>query len=97
MEQKTITKGTRVEVTWFQVIDPIPSLSGVQMKVGVRSHTYSGVVRHVRGDAPTVESSKNIALWVEPDSGCETPTPVWCEKCQCQEVAGVSVSSVRVI
>jgi hypothetical protein len=47
-----ITKGTRIAASWYQANDPLSCLAGMQMKVGAKARSVTGVVRHVRGDHP---------------------------------------------
>ncbi len=88
----TYTTGSRVVVSRV-VATPGTCLAGVQPKVGARVEKFHGEVRHVRGDAPTLERCTQIGVWVKP----EVPVPgdtVWCERCKCHEVPAVSPSHI---
>jgi len=93
-----IVKGTRVQIRVF-VAQPFGShsLAGMMLKVSARQVEFSGTVRHVRGDHPTVPTK--FALWVEPDEGCVLPEGTdlkvsTCEKCGCVEVGPLSPSTI---
>lgn len=58
-----ITKGTRIRVQSMTAY--LPCLAGMQMKFGVKTQDFTGVVRHVRGDHPT--NPTQIRFYVDPD------------------------------
>jgi hypothetical protein len=80
----TVTKGTRVRVERFRINDQPHSLSGGSMKFDALHESFTGAIRHIRGDHPT--ESTSFAFWVEPDSDAEKYGAEMCEKCNVLEV-----------
>lgn len=83
-----ITKGTKVLVQFLKA-DLNASIAGSQPKFAATQISFLGTVRHVRGNAPTQEASKDIRFWVEPDADAILPKEVTvktCEKCGKPEV-----------
>jgi len=62
-----LRKGSRVKARWFQANDPLSSLAGMQMKLGVTEQAVEGVVTHIRADHPINPS--RYGVWVQPDGG----------------------------
>lgn len=72
-----VVKGNRIRASWLECY-PI-CLSGMQMKLGAREMSVTGVVRHVRGDDPT--NPKAVRLYVDAESGNYEGHTVECVKC----------------
>jgi hypothetical protein len=80
MSGPNITKGTRIQATWFQA-KPLGTwaLAGVQMKVTGSFVTVTGVCRHFRGDDPVTPTK--IRVYIDPDPGTwggPTVRPIGC-------------------
>jgi len=91
-----LNKGDRVRVEILQADDPPGSLAGAQLKFTAKKFVLTGVVRHVRGDAPTTEASTDIRIWVEPEGpipeGLRTDR---CDRCSCREIPALPPSVVK--
>lgn len=99
-----ITKGTEVYV---QALVPLQtfSLAGAMPKFAAREVELTGIVAHVRGDAPTVEECTKVALWIVPPDP-EAATKLFdnltikaarCPKCDRVEVGPLLIRTVKLV
>ena len=67
-----IAKGVRIRGEVLQA--SLPSLAGMQMKVGLNAFGVTGVVRHIRSDIDVPHPGvDHIGLLVDPDEGYKGP------------------------
>lgn len=71
VKEVRIAKGVTVKgQVW---VTTLPSLSGMQMKVGLETYNVTGVVRHIRSDVESNPGVDNIALLLDPDENYKGP------------------------
>lgn len=80
-----VVKGTRVRVRFFQP-NLRAGIAGAQLKFVGKEWDFVGTVRHIRGDAPTFEESKDIRIFIQPDVLHEGLETMKCDRCGCNEV-----------
>jgi len=61
-----LTKGMRVRAQWLQVYTHLYSLAGAQAKVQAQAREVTGVVTHIRANAPVNWTS--VHVWILPDA-----------------------------
>ena len=64
---KYLTKNMRVRAQWLQVYTHPYSLAGAQAKVQAQAREVTGVVTHIRANAPI--NWTGVHVWILPDSG----------------------------
>jgi len=69
MSTPDLTKGMRVRAQWMQVYTHPYSLAGAQIKVHAQAREVTGVVKHIRTNAPVDWTS--VHVWLQPDAGGE--------------------------